>query len=92
MSGITIVYNEHGGAVPEEGTCNYIAERKREKKKAMTEEVIVDERVLRAAFSFFFPFALFSAPQSCKEADEGGTRMWRWHDSPVWRQGDKGWK
>lgn len=51
------------------------------------EEVIVDERVLRAAF-----FCEISARQSYKEADEGGTRMWQWHNKPVWRQGDKGWK
>lgn len=72
MSGITIVYNEHGGAVPEEGTCNYIAERKREKKRATTEEVIVDERVLRAAFSFARFLRLRAAKKLMKVARARG--------------------
>lgn len=50
MSGITIVYNEHA-AVPEESTCNYIAEMG---GGAVMEEVIVDERVLCAAV--FLPY------------------------------------
>lgn len=47
MSGFTIVYNEHL-AVPEENVHNYIAEGR--EKKNVIEEVIVDERGLRAAF------------------------------------------
>lgn len=85
VSGITIVYNEHP-AVPVEAVHNYIAGR----GKNTIEEVIVDERVLRAAFFFFS--RKISAPQCSKEADEGGTPMWRWHGNPVWRQGDTGWK
>lgn len=57
----------------------------------MIEEVIVDEKVLCAAFFARF-LHLSAASRLTKVAHEGGARRWRWHGNPVWRQGDMGWK
>lgn len=68
MSGFTIVYNEHL-AVPEESVYNYIAEGRGGKN--VIEEVIVDERVLRATF-YARCLRRVAASRLTKVAHEGG--------------------